>query len=851
MHYFGDSRVADQLHSYLNWLCEGDSAAHRNRRPIPATDGKAQGTEISNMQPTRSVTRHILFSIAFVLVYLFLNRPEVILVSQLGFTAWYPATGLILAVMLGINPGYVFLVWFCDALAGIAIYHQPLFSYSQLVGSLGTALSYCVAACILRGPWRIDLGLRRRQDVILYVVVTMMAAVVSTSIGVSCLAVDHIIGWKDFWSSASGWFFGDGIGLLGFAPFLLIHVLPRLRKSLLREDFDILAKKDRVNDHPAALSGGVLLEACAQVATLLAALWVIFGSALRQQELLYLSFIPVIWVAMRQGIRRVVTALLVLNFGIVLALHLYPPTPELVNRIGLLMLVVSAVGLGVGSVVTERHRMGLDLQERTVYLNSLIENSPLGIAVLDCEGRIETTNLAFRRLFLYDTPELEGVSLAPLLSPGDPGPADMTNQDRPLTSVALDGEALQKTVKRRRKDGRILDVELYAVPRVANGVSRGAFKIYKDISAQIKAAQAEREYAGSLNQLVSELEVRSGQMSLLNEMASLLECCGTMEEACVVVSRCVQKLFPAAHCGSLYLFKSSRNLVEIAEKWGESGSSEQVFIPDACWGLRRGKPHWSESGENGILCAHVLKRSTRKCLCVPMVGKSETIGVLLLEFDVASRPKHGHPPDRERNAIQELAVTAAGQIAVQLASLRLRETLRDQSIRDPLTGLFNRRFMEESLERELLRAARKNHQVSLLFLDLDHFKRFNDSFGHNAGDVVLRCISDLFRNSFRGDDVICRYGGEEFAIILPESSAANAAMRADALREDVRKLRPQQEGLTLGTVTISVGIATYPEHASTVADLLRAADLCLYESKKSGRDRVTVSSARQNLLHSQ
>src|SRR6202035_3951061 len=128
--------------------------------------------------------------------------------------------------------------------------------------------------------------------------------------------------------------------------------------------------------------------------------------------------------------------------------------------------------------------------------------------------------------------------------------------------------------------------------------------------------------------------------------------------------------------------------------------------------------------------------------------------------------------------------------------------------------VFNRRFMEESLEREMRRALLKNHPVSVLFIDLDHFKRFNDTFGHDAGDLVLRSVADLFRKFFRADDVICRYGGEEFAIILPESSPENAGTRANALRAEVKRLRLEYNNQTLGQITLSVGIATFPEHAT-------------------------------------
>jgi diguanylate cyclase (GGDEF)-like protein len=131
--------------------------------------------------------------------------------------------------------------------------------------------------------------------------------------------------------------------------------------------------------------------------------------------------------------------------------------------------------------------------------------------------------------------------------------------------------------------------------------------------------------------------------------------------------------------------------------------------------------------------------------------------------------------------------------------------------------------------------------VSVLFVDLDHFKRFNDTFGHDAGDLVLRSIADLFRKVFRMDDVICRYGGEEFGIILPESSAENAVMRANALRELTKKLQIRYKNHTLGTVTLSIGVAAFPAHGETSDELLKAADQCLYKSKAAGRDLVTVA----------
>lgn len=224
-----------------------------------------------------------------------------------------------------------------------------------------------------------------------------------------------------------------------------------------------------------------------------------------------------------------------------------------------------------------------------------------------------------------------------------------------------------------------------------------------------------------------------------------------------------------------------------------------------------------------------------------MVGQGDTVGILCLEFPNAEQTQTKVAADASRESQQRLATTVAAQVALSLASLRLRETLRDQSIRDPLTGLFNRRFMQESLDRELQRAKRKKRPLAVVFIDLDHFKRFNDTFGHAAGDLILRTMGELFLRHFRGDDVICRYGGEEFAIILPESSAKDAAKRANLLRIEASKISMRHLGQVLDSVTLSIGVAAFPEHGSTTEQILRMADQSLYQSKTEGRDRVTVA----------
>jgi len=320
-------------------------------------------------------------------------------------------------------------------------------------------------------------------------------------------------------------------------------------------------------------------------------------------------------------------------------------------------------------------------------------------------------------------------------------------------------------------------------------------------------------------------------MSLLNEMGDLLQCCANTIEARSVVSRLCRKLFAEAASGMLFEFSASPNVVEATAFWGDSHISESAFAPQACWAVRGGRPHWSKPASDAILCAHFASPDAVAVLCVPMMAQSEVVGVLHLQHGLACAAGKAGDQESFHKSQETLASAVAGQIALAFASLRLRETLREQSIRDPLTGLFNRRIMQESLNRELHRARRKQHPVTVALIDLDHFKRFNGTWGHDAGDLVLKTMAQIFRRHFRAEEVICRYGGEEFSIILPEASVEDAAKRANVLRDEVRKLTIRYLDHNLDPVKLSIGLATFPQHGSTAEQLLRIADQCLYQSK--------------------
>jgi diguanylate cyclase (GGDEF)-like protein/PAS domain S-box-containing protein len=769
--------------------------------------------------------RHAILSISFVAVYLVLNRPEIILISKLGFTTWFPATGLIFALMLGVNPWYALLACFADSLAGTVIYHQPLFSWTGLVAPITTTGFYAVAAILLKGRLQINPDLRRQQDVVRYTAVTLIAAMGATFCGVTALVLDHSIMPSDFWRSALGWYVGDVIGLLGLAPFLLIHVLPWVRRNMESQS---ASRRPTV---ARQVKGPDIVEGVAQAAAIVGVLWAMFGRTLAPHELFYVCFVPIIWVAMRNGIERVTIAILLLDFGIVAALHFYPAAPDVVAKAGLLMLVVSATGLIVGSAVSERQHIGKELKERTVYLNSLTSNSPFGIVALDQTGRIELYNRAFEELFGFEKTNLVGKKLDSLIY------GTQTDEHLEFSHRIFEGQTVQGTARRKRNDGNYLDLEIHAVPLIIDGRVRGSYALYKDISDVLKAAQERDEQGEFLKRSLAELQSRTNEMTLLIELSDMLQSCNTLDEAYLVVSQFGAKLFSAQNSGSLSVFKSSRNTLELTASWGACSNLPTSFPPDDCLALRRGKPHWSSALSAGLVCNHFEGNlNADRVLCIPMVAQGDTIGVLQLHVAISS--ELGMLDENLQITLERVASSAAGQIALSVASLKLREALKEQSIRDPLTGLYNRRYIHDFLDREILRAKRTNGSFALVFTDLDYFKRFNDSFGHDAGDFVLQSFAKALTSHFRGTDIICRYGGEEFALVLPDSTLNDAEMRANDLRAKVKDLTISHRGMALGPITCSIGIAEFPVDGSNAEELLRVADKCLYKAKALGRDRT-------------
>jgi diguanylate cyclase (GGDEF)-like protein len=359
--------------------------------------------------------------------------------------------------------------------------------------------------------------------------------------------------------------------------------------------------------------------------------------------------------------------------------------------------------------------------------------------------------------------------------------------------------------------------------------------VMRDVLQRRRAELALKETNDRLEAGVAALEQRNQQVTLLSEMSGALQSCMTIEESFVVVGRFCQRLFPDSD-GALYVMHASRNYLDAAIAWGESHHGASVFGPDDCWALRRSEPYLVLMPQQELSCKHVHADRTSPYLCVPLQAQGEPLGLLYLEFP----PGEKADSDYFRRT-RQLALGAGKQVALALANIGLRDTLRRQSVRDPLTGLFNRRYLEESLEREIARSERSGKLFCVVMIDVDHFKQFNDVYGHEAGDMVLRELGALLRSQTRGTDTACRYGGEEFTLILGDSRIDGALQRCERLCGTMRGASLSYRNQSLGVITISMGVAEYPQHGQTTEDLLRTADRALYRAKRDGRDRVVIA----------
>lgn len=495
------------------------------------------------------------------------------------------------------------------------------------------------------------------------------------------------------------------------------------------------------------------------------------------------------------------------------------------------------VETGVEPGSTDGPVIGLGPVEDDVdFFRQVVETAPDGIVVVDAEGIIRLVNSQAERFFGWDRQQLIGQALEVLVPdqvrdkhPGHRLGYATSPRTRPM------GAGLELTA--RRADGSEVPVDISLSPfetRYGMWVSAAVrdATLRKEVVSQLRHAYEQ------VNLSMSKMQRRGEQLVLVGEMGEMLQSCPDAEEAYAVVTAFMADLFPDTS-GVIYRRTPSRAVLEAGAQWGDVADAMATLNANSCWALRRGRPHGAGSGRHSALrCHHDNAAAASWALCVPLLANGEVLGLMHLyanqtdqtdqtESELVGDGRFGQEMDGET---QRLAVAVAEHLSLALASLALRKDLLAQSERDGLTGLYNRRHLDQTLAVAALDAAQQEQQISLLLIDVDRFKDVNDRDGHAAGDTLLRSLAHLLLRETRGSDTVFRQGGDEFAVLLPDTTGTTAVARAEQLRSNAEK--------TL-MATVSIGVGTLrPSVGRSAEDLLRDADLCMYRAKALGRNQV-------------
>lgn len=345
----------------------------------------------------------------------------------------------------------------------------------------------------------------------------------------------------------------------------------------------------------------------------------------------------------------------------------------------------------------------------------------------------------------------------------------------------------------------------------------------------IKLNQQKHEAYVKLTIQTEELKKQTRRIELLSEMGELLQTCLSADEIYLTFSKYGEQLFPNFR-GWLSIYDETKTQLQVVSWWGNAELKESLFSSSECWAIRKGQPTLL-TDPLSMRCKHI-NPALGYYICMPLIAGGELFGVVSVVFG-SNFPLH-----------DELKILGrlVGDMAFAIANIRLVHSLKSLSIHDPLTNLYNRRYMEESFARELALAHRKNSSLSVIMIDIDYFKKLNDSYGHKIGDLVLQKISLFLKNYFRDTDIICRFGGEEFIVILPETNIEVALEKAETLRKEAQKLNIQVTPKSLYLPSFSLGVAAFPEHGETLESLIRAVDIALYRAKEEGRNCVRMAS---------
>ncbi|QMT59762.1 diguanylate cyclase [Legionella sp. PC997] len=508
--------------------------------------------------------------------------------------------------------------------------------------------------------------------------------------------------------------------------------------------------------------------------------------------------------------------------------------------------IIETLQSSKGKAGTEILKRAKDIQELNKKLQgserynaAFLSAIPDAMILTNQDGLIEFSNNQVEEMFGYSKEELLGQSVE-ILMPEHFAKAHPQHRDSYFKSPRVRPMGLGMELSGKRKNGEIFPLEISLSPLdTAKGLA--AIAIIRDVTRQTEQKKLLQQKEKSLREAYEivekeklELESINQKMFLITQLSETLLACKNIDEILESFTSFANEILDFSD-GVLYLMHNSRNYLEKKITWGNKSNDYAItFSPDECWALRRGCIHQVSNSQPTVICQHIkeMHQTEHASLCIPLMAQFEILGLLFIDTNSSCSST-----EKQSALIHVVSET----VSLAIANIRLKELLRSQAIRDPLTGLLNRRFLDEYVVKQISQAKQNQTKIAFIMVDVDNFKCVNDNFGHDTGDQALALLGKLLASLTREGDLACRYGGEEFLLVLPYCTLDNAQQIAETIRDEVSKMSITLKS-NVFSITISLGVSSYPQHGSSMHELIEAADKALYVAKKQGKNRTIIFS---------